>query len=90
LAFQIADDILDTEGQNGRPRQRGESEKEKRKATYPSIVGLPKAKMRVRELVGLCRKEIEVFGKKAGPLESIASYVMERAVNDGQEVASSL
>lgn len=90
LAFQIADDILDTEGQNGRPIELRQGEKEKRKATYPSIVGLPKAKMRVRELVGLCWKEVEVFGKKAGPLEGIASYVMGRAVNDGPEVASSL
>lgn len=90
LAFQIADDILDTEGQNGRPRELAEGEKENRKATYPSIVGLPKAKARVRELVGLCWKEVEVFGKKADPLGGIARYVMERVVNDQREVPSNL
>ena len=88
LAFQIADDISDTEGQNGRLRQLGEGEKEKRKATYPSIVGLPKAKARVRELVRLCLKEVEVFGKKADPLRGIARYVMGQALNDQPVVPS--
>lgn len=85
LAFQIGDDISDTEGQNGRPLEPGEADKEKRKATYPSIVGLPNAKARVRELVGLCLKEVEVFGKKADPLRGIARYVMEQALNDQAE-----
>jgi geranylgeranyl diphosphate synthase type II len=85
LAFQITDDISDTEGQNGRPLELGKCDKEKRKATYPSIVGLPKAKARVRELVGLCLKEVELFGKKADPLRGIACYVMEQAMNDQAE-----
>lgn len=80
LAFQIADDILDAEGhitEEGRAEAR---DKERKKATYPSIVGLAAAKARVQELLQHCLKEIELFGKDADPLRGIAHYVVERSV----------
>lgn len=80
LAFQIADDILDAEGQPGGKGQGEAKDKERRKATYPSTVGLAAAKARVRELLQHCLQEIELFGKDADPLRGIAHYVVERAL----------
>lgn len=73
LAFQIADDIMDTsdDAANG---------KEFKKATYPAVVGIPAAKSRARELLRQCLKELEPFGKKAEPLRAIARSVVEPAV----------
>jgi geranylgeranyl diphosphate synthase type II len=49
LAFQIADDVVDH--QRDAPEPRAESgRKERRKATYPSIVGVAQAKQRLAEL----------------------------------------
>ncbi|MGH7775001.1 MAG: polyprenyl synthetase family protein [Candidatus Binatia bacterium] len=67
LAFQVADDILDA------------GDKEGKKATYPSVAGLPAAKTRVQELLQHCLKEIEGFGRDADPLRGIAHYITERA-----------
>lgn len=75
LAFQISDDILDAEGHSGKTK-----DQEKEKATYPSIVGLAAAKARLQDLLQSCLKEVQLFGKDAGPLRGIAHYVVERAV----------
>lgn len=79
LAFQIADDLLDAEGSTSEAGRAEARDKERMKATYPSIVGLTAAKARVRELLENCLKEIELFGKDADPLRGIAHYVVERA-----------
>ncbi len=79
LAFQIADDLLDAEGSTSEAGRAEARDKERMKATYPSIVGLAAAKARVRELLENCLKEIELFGKDADPLRGIAHYVVERA-----------
>jgi geranylgeranyl diphosphate synthase type II len=78
LAFQIVDDILDT-ATAGRQGCSQASEKEKKKTTYPSTVGVAAARSRVRELLQDCLKEIEPFGRGTGPLQGIATYVIERA-----------
>lgn len=81
LAFQIADDILDAKGHNGSRVGSGEArDKEKKKATYPSIVGVAASKSRAQELLQHCLKEIELFGKDADPLRGIARYVVERTI----------
>ena len=79
LAFQIADDLLDAEGSTNEAGRAEARDKERMKATYPSIVGLAAAKARVRGLLENCLKEIELFGKDADPLRGIAHYVVERA-----------
>lgn len=76
LAFQIADDIADAQG--GAAGGGSTRDVEKKKATYPSVVGLPAAKERLQGLLQSCLKEIEVFGKDADPLRGIARYVVER------------
>ncbi|MEK6601140.1 MAG: farnesyl diphosphate synthase [Candidatus Binatota bacterium] len=81
LAFQIADDILDARGQSGgKGGARQARDRERKKATYPSVVGLAASKARVQELLQHCLKEIELFGKDADPLRGIAHYVVERTL----------
>lgn len=77
LAFQIADDILDATGQGDQVSAR---DKEKKKATYPSVVGLGASKARAQELLQHCLNEMELFGKDADPLRGIARYIVERAL----------
>ncbi len=74
LAFQIADDIMD------RADHASGDGKEVKKATYPAVVGIAVAKIRLRELLGECLKEIDVFGKNADPLRGIARAIVERAL----------
>jgi geranylgeranyl diphosphate synthase type II len=77
LAFQIADDIMDTS-------DHAVSGKELKKATYPAVVGITAAKSRARELLRQCLKELEPFGKKAEPLRAIARTVVEPAAGSKQ------
>ncbi|MBI2361128.1 MAG: polyprenyl synthetase family protein [Deltaproteobacteria bacterium] len=78
LAFQVTDDILDAEGLSATTGQSEGNDREKRKATYPSVVGVAAAKERVHELLENCLKEVEGFGREADPLRGIARYVTER------------
>lgn len=50
LAFQIQDDILDIEGESEKLGKNIHSDKRKGKITYPELVGLDKAKEKVRSL----------------------------------------
>lgn len=78
LAFQVTDDIMDAAGLAGETGQTEGKDRERRKATYPTVVGLAAAKARVQELLECCLKEIEGFGKKAEPLRGIAHYVTKQ------------
>lgn len=80
LAFQVTDDILDAEGHPAATGQTAIKDREKGKATYPSVVGLAAAERRVRELLRHCLKELEVFGKEADPLRGIARCTTERVL----------
>jgi len=85
LAFQITDDILDAETQENLLERGRSSDQERKKATYPSVVGLVMAKERVRELTGLCLKQVREFGPAAEPLRGIAGFVLEQALKGDAE-----
>jgi geranylgeranyl diphosphate synthase type II len=79
LAFQIADDLLDT----GAAGASGESgRKEDKKATYPSVAGVEQARTRLRELMDRAVKSLSSFDCKAEPLRAMARYVGQRALNE--------
>ncbi|MFZ3073016.1 MAG: polyprenyl synthetase family protein [Thermodesulfobacteriota bacterium] len=78
LAFQIADDILDVEGSAGELGKPVGSDEKRKKATYPSIVGLKESKEMARELIERALSSVERFGKKAEPLKAMALYIVER------------
>ena len=78
LAFQIADDILNVEGDEVKLGKKVGSDKAHSKATYPALYGLKKAKaMAASELAGAL-KIAKTFGKKGEPLSALARFVVER------------
>lgn len=78
LAFQIADDILDIEGSQEEIGKDVGSDLEKKKATYPSILGMAVSKERALELMNMAIDSLKEFDEKAEPLRKIAKYVVER------------
>jgi geranylgeranyl diphosphate synthase, type II len=86
LAFQIADDILDERGQTA-PGERAESgHKERKKATYPAVVGVVQAKERLQELLQQSVKQLSSFGAEAEPLRAIAHFVADRALHEERNI----
>lgn len=77
LAFQIADDILDIEGGAELGKDIG-SDVANNKATYPSLMGLERAKAYGNEVVAQALAELSDFGPQAEPLRAIAKYIVER------------
>jgi len=78
LAFQVADDILNVEGD---PEMMGKAvgtDKLRNKATYPSLLGLQESKEFAKDLVKNALQALESFDKKAEPLRAIANYIITR------------
>ena len=80
LAFQVADDILDVEGETAKTGKRAGRDAELQKVTYPAAVGMAKAKARARELLDEALTALQSFPAAAEPLREIAKFVVERAV----------
>ncbi|MBN1824440.1 MAG: polyprenyl synthetase family protein [Endomicrobiales bacterium] len=77
LAFQIADDVLDIEGNKKLLGKRG-SDADNRKLTFPAVYGLGESKRMAAGLVRKAKSSLKVFGKKAQMLDKLADYVIER------------
>jgi geranylgeranyl diphosphate synthase type II len=81
LAFQIADDIVDCTGDAAGAH--GASERnERKKATYPSVIGVVQAKEQLKELLQQSSRELAPFGARAEPLRAIARYVGKQALRE--------
>jgi len=78
LAFQIVDDILDIEGSQEELGKDIGSDQEKKKATYPSIFGLERAKEDAYTLIKEARDVIEPYGSKAEMFLLLADFVLNR------------
>jgi geranylgeranyl diphosphate synthase type II len=79
LAFQIADDILNVEGDAKLLGKSIGSDLSKKKATYPSAVGLEESKRKAKELVESAVNSLHPFGPEADPLREIARFIVARA-----------
>jgi geranylgeranyl diphosphate synthase type II len=78
LAFQIADDILNIEGKASQLGKKIGSDLDRRKATYPSLLGMEASKRRAKELIEMSENAIRSFGAEAEPLREIARFVLSR------------
>jgi geranylgeranyl diphosphate synthase type II len=78
LAFQVADDILNVEGD---PKLMGKAvgtDRLREKSTYPSILGLTASKQMAKNLVRKALQAIENFDNRSDALRAIANYIIER------------
>jgi geranylgeranyl diphosphate synthase type II len=78
LAFQIADDILDVEGDSALMGKGTGGDARKQKITYPAVVGLEQSKKLKKELIEQAITALGPFGAGAEPLRHLANYIIER------------
>ena len=78
LAFQIADDLLDVEGDEaavGKPLRKDEAAG---KETFVSLLGVERAREQAAMLVEQAIAHLHAFGAEADVLRALARYVTER------------
>lgn len=78
LAFQIADDILNVEGSVGAMGKAKGSDQNKKKATYPAILGLEASKKKAAALVDEAIGYLKMFDECAEVLRELARYIICR------------
>ena len=78
LAFQIADDILDVEGDAAKAGKRLRKDDAAGKATFVSLLGLEGAKARARGLVAEAEAALAPYGGRATTLIDAARFVIAR------------
>jgi geranylgeranyl pyrophosphate synthase len=78
LAFQITDDILDIEGDTvtlGKPQG---SDQKQAKPTYPSLLGLDRARALAREQHAVALESLRFLGDNGQLLGEIADFILDR------------
>ena len=78
LAFQIADDILDHEGDEATAGKRLHKDAAAGKATFVSLLGLEPARARAAELIGQACDALAPYGARADALRAAARFVISR------------
>jgi geranylgeranyl diphosphate synthase type II len=78
MAFQIADDILNVEGDRELMGKGTGSDSALGKVTYPSLMGMDFAKAELQKHINAAIDRLSIFDKRALPLRLIARYIMER------------
>jgi len=78
LAFQIADDILDIEGEEAARGKRIGGDQSRGKATYPALVGLEEAKREAQRLAQEAFDALVSLNHHADPLREIARFIVAR------------
>jgi farnesyl diphosphate synthase len=77
-AFQIADDLLDVEGDAATVGKATGKDAAVNKGTFVSVLGLDQAKARLKTLVTEAEQALEPFGRGGDVLKMAARFVAER------------
>lgn len=80
LAFQIADDLLDVEGEAASLGKATGKDAEAGKATFVSILGVDRARDQARMLSEQAIQHLDLFDEKADLLRQAARFVINRRV----------
>lgn len=78
LAFQIADDLLDAEGDEDAAGKKLRKDAEAGKATFLSLLGPERARAQCRMLTEQAIQHLHPYGPEADLLRALARYVMDR------------
>jgi geranylgeranyl diphosphate synthase type II len=78
LAFQVADDILNVEGDPAVMGKAVGTDRLRRKNSYPHLLGLEKSREFAQNLVREAIEALAGFDSKADALRAIARYIIER------------
>ena len=78
LAFQIIDDILDITATDEQLGKTAGKDLSAQKATYPSLWGIEKSRLKAQELVRDAIAQLSVYDAKAEPLRAVANYIITR------------
>jgi geranylgeranyl diphosphate synthase type II len=78
LAFQIADDILNVEGDSTLMGKQTGSDAERGKATFPGLIGIEASRRTAKTLVAEAISMLDRFDDRAEPLRAIAHYILNR------------
>ncbi len=78
LAFQIVDDVLEETGTDAQLGKPSGSDRSSGKVTFPRLLGVDKAMVRVRQLVEEAKRDLDPYGARALPLLLMADYTIAR------------
>jgi len=78
LAFQIADDLLDVEGNVEEVGKAVNKDEDAGKATFVSILGVERARAQANRLADQAIAHLAIFAEKADLLRQAARFVVER------------
>lgn len=78
LAFQIADDLLDYEGEEEKMGKRVHKDQDAGKETFLSLLGVDRAREQARMLVDQAIGHLHNYGAEADLLRDIARFTLER------------
>ncbi len=78
LAFQIADDVLDVEGETGVLGKRAGADEARGKPTYAAALGADGARTKALALLGRALESLVPLGDNGALLAVLARYIVER------------
>jgi farnesyl diphosphate synthase len=78
LAFQIADDLLDEEGEEAKTGKKVGKDRARGKETFVSLLGRERARLQAQLLVDQAIEHLQSYGAEADLLRAIARFAVER------------